>query len=212
MLTADLAGVHADGEKECEVQLLEHLGKERARSAEKLRALVTRHRSDLKKRSQKAAARIARALEKNEQEPALQAAAHALQLSSELDTPKRFNRGNLHPYRLKVKQLRYILQMAPDGDSKFVEELGKVKEAIGEWHDWEELGAIANAVLGHGPNCKLIRTLKKIGHSKYQEAVGMTEQMRKHYLATPSRKKPSGRAELKAQAMNAATELSRKAA
>ena len=57
-----------------------------------------------------------------------------------LKRPVRLNRNNLHPYRLKVKELRNVLQLSNRADDiEFVEKLGQVKDAIGDWHDWEEL-------------------------------------------------------------------------
>lgn len=208
VLTGHLAGVHADGESECEVQLLEHLGSERDRQVGKLRNLVAKHRAELKTRVRKASAEIESVLQNDSRTPASRAAAHVLQLSSELGMPKHLNKRNLHPYRLKVKELRYVLQMAPSADSKFVEELGKVKDTIGEWHDWEELISIANEVLGHGPHCKLIRRLREISDSKYQEAVGSAEGMRKRYIHGAAQKKPSGHVALKPAVVGTIAQLS----
>jgi CHAD domain-containing protein len=68
-----------------------------------------------------------------------------LKLSIELATPATLNRTNLHAYRLKIKERRYVLEMADDpGNQEFIDKLGEVKDAIGEWHDWEELIAIAS--------------------------------------------------------------------
>ena len=36
-----------------------------------------------------------------------------------------------------------MLQLAGGATPRFVDDLGKVKDAIGEWHDWEELASIA---------------------------------------------------------------------
>ena len=66
------------------------------------------------------------------------------ELLSELYRPARLNKRNLHPYRLKIKELRYVMQLSEDnGSHEFVKKLGEAKDAIGEWHDWEELLAIA---------------------------------------------------------------------
>jgi CHAD domain-containing protein len=68
--------------------------------------------------------------------PAAEAMAAAAKLSRELAQPATLNKSNLHPYRLKVKELRYILQMADSPDTRdFIDSLGAVKNAIGEWHD-----------------------------------------------------------------------------
>jgi hypothetical protein len=58
------------------------------------------------------------------------------------------------PTALKVKELRYVLQLSEDAQKQqLVNKLGAVKDAIGEWHDWEELIAIAANALSHGARC-----------------------------------------------------------
>jgi len=91
---------------------------------------------------------------------------------------------------LKVKELRYVLQMAENnGQTEFVKDLGEVKDSIGEWHDWEELSAIAADVLDHGSVCRLQQELKRIRDSKYEHALALASKLRKTYLNTSERKK-----------------------
>ena len=119
----------------------------------------------MKHRLRKASTTVDKALKNKELQPGSVAAAESLRLSSELGTPRRFSKGNLHPYRLKVKQLRYVLELSAD-HPKCADDLGEVKDAIGDWHDWEELVAIAEDLLDHGAKCKLTRRLKAIANSK----------------------------------------------
>jgi CHAD domain-containing protein len=116
-------------------------------------------------------------------------AAFALTQLAELSQPLRLAKTNLHPYRLKVKELRNLLQMAEESDQQeFVRTLGEVKDAIGEWHDWQELVMIAVKVLDHGSRCQLLRELRKIGDTKYRRALTLTETMRKQFLRMPDRR------------------------
>lgn len=208
VLTGDMATVHMDGESDCQVRILEHLGGERKKQAGKLQKLTRENRAMLKTRLRKASATLDKALQDAEPDPASRAAAESLRLSSELELPKRLNRGNLHPYRLKLKQLRYVLELGPN-QTKFVEDLGEAKDAIGEWHDWEELIAIANKVLDHGRNCKLTRKLRETADSKFAHALRVAENLRRTYLKTPSpaRKGPH-RVELSHAAIAASAALS----
>jgi hypothetical protein len=104
-------------------------------------------------------------------------------------------RANLHPYRLKIKELRNLLQMAENSNQQeFVQRLGEVKDAIGEWHDWEQLGAIARTVLDHAAECHLLRELKRVADNKYRNALALSEDMRKKLLRiTDHRHKHSAR-------------------
>ncbi len=80
-----------------------------------------------------------------------------------------------------------MLQLAA-GDSRdqFVEDLKQVKDAIGEWHDWEELVSIAGKALAHGGRCSLVAELKKIANDKYQHALTLAHHLRKQYLSKPT--------------------------
>ena len=66
-----------------------------------------------------------------------------MSLIDELNRWPEFNAENLHAFRIKVKELRYVLQLAKDPDLKFVNALGKVEDQIGDWHDWQQLAEIA---------------------------------------------------------------------
>jgi CHAD domain-containing protein len=207
VLTGDLTTVRVGGETECHVRLLEHLGGERRKRAGKLRKLVGNNRAELKSRLRKASAHVDKELENNEPNPASLAAAESLRLASDLEIPRRFNKGNLHPYRLKVKQLRYVLELAPD-QTKFIDDLGEAKDAIGEWHDWEELVAIANDVLDHGTSCKLIRKLKETADSEFEHAVRIAEQLRRKYIKSSQNRKKLNHVRLSPAAIAASAALS----
>jgi CHAD domain-containing protein len=103
---------------------------------------------------------------------AAEATATAVKLAARLATPERLDKETLHEYRLKVKELRNVLQMAGGASSlKFIDDLGEVKDAIGELHDWEELVSIAQKVLDHGKECRLGTELKHIARQKYEHAL-----------------------------------------
>lgn len=192
VLTGHVCGVKVAGEQDCEVQLLEHLGAQRHKNARKLHATVLKERPSLKKRLQREAAELDRLIQDSRpDEASAQAAAHALELTSELSDPPRLNKGNLHSYRLKVKELRYVLQMAEsNGQKAFVKQLGEVKDAIGEWHDWEELIAIGGDVLDHSAGCRLVLKFKQISEAKYERALTLANRLRRAYLKKADLKKP----------------------
>jgi CHAD domain-containing protein len=103
----------------------------------------------------------------------------AVKLASGLATPERLTRETLHPYRLKVKELRNVLRMADRASStRFVEALGKVQDAIGEWHDWDELVSIAEK-LEHGKECRLRIELQHNARRKYKHALALSQKLRK---------------------------------
>jgi CHAD domain-containing protein len=71
----------------------------------------------------------------------------ATRLMDELSGWPQFSAENLHAFRIKVKELRYVLQLAGAADPRFVRALEKAKARIGDWHDWLELSRIAGEVL-----------------------------------------------------------------
>jgi CHAD domain-containing protein len=186
VLTAHALTIKPEGEQDCLVQLLEFLGAKRNTSAKKLRSTIQKpgrlHR-DLKRNS-KRVEKLLRTTESNPTETDAMSAtlANAIKLSSDLNRPARLNRDNLHPYRLKVKELRDILQLSDRAeDLEFVKKLAEVKDAIGEWHDWEELLAISKQMLDHS-NCNLIKQLMTTSHAKYDHALSLTHQLRNNYV------------------------------
>ena len=189
VLTDYAAGLEADGKDNCRVWLIEHLGAERKNDAKKLHRAITSHANSVRSGLKSASARLEKILCANGDkktcdpiEAMAQATASALKLESKLFDPAHLSRNNLHPYRLKVKELHNVLRTGVNSTHhEFVETLNSVKDSIGEWHDWEELLATAKKELDHA-NCKLIRELKSTADRKYAEALAQTESMRKKYL------------------------------
>jgi len=191
VLTAHLSTVRVDGERDCPIQLFEYLGTKRYEKAERLHQVVNKYRVTINKRLKK----IARVLEKRmgKSSAANAATSAAMQSSAELATYSSLNRGNLHEYRLKLKELRDILQMGEETrKEEFVESLGKIKDEIGEWHDWEELNSIAAKILNHSAGCKLQRQLKEITQQKYESALSSAKKLQKTYFRPLSGRKGHG--------------------
>ena len=185
--------VHVKGEDECLVQLLEGLGRRRRKRAKSLSAEAKRLRPELRKSLDRTPAELNEFIRHcNAEHIAANAAGTAVKLASDLAAPRRLGRDTLHPYRLKVKELQNVLKLTDGGSNgEFVNELGEVKDAIGEWHDWEELLPIARRMLDHGARCKLLSEIKSIAGRKYDHAVALTEALRKRHLkpARPRRKR-----------------------
>jgi CHAD domain-containing protein len=183
VLTSDMLRIHADDHQDCAVRLIEHLGAERHRLAAKLRKSIRRYgkraRWDLKKVSRRMAGL------RPDSDTGIPQATAGL---AELALPPVLNRRNLHAYRIKVKKLRYVLQAAQNSDrQRFVHALGETKDAIGDWHDWEEMIAIAREVLDEGNRCPLVQKMKKISDEKYKIALAAATKMRREFVGRRSR-------------------------
>lgn len=214
VLTGIASTIHLPGEEDCSVQLLEYLGARRRKHAKRLQAELKDRRPSLRKRLKRAAAVLAKLLRKKDTAgeagaPADNAASTAVKLASELATPQRLGRQTLHLYRLKVKELQDVLRIAaPASKPKFVADLGDVKDAIGAWHDSEELVSIARKVLDHGPRCELVAELGRIAEKKYEYAQTLAKKLRTTYLSsTPPGKKGAARSVPAAPVWDAAAML-----
>jgi CHAD domain-containing protein len=187
VLTSDVLKVNAEGEQDCLVELLQYLGAKRDHHAGQLSRTVERTNARLRRSLKQSYARVEDVFEKAKRDPADSDALpttirKAIKLSFKLKKPSRLDRDNLHGYRLKVKELRNVLQLSSQtAGLPFVEKLGDVKDAIGEWHDWDVLSAIAERVFDH-PSCSLLRQLRSIRDSKYARALFLTNSLRNTYL------------------------------
>lgn len=185
VLTTKAAEVSLDGETHCHVRLLEHLGAERHRHAERLRRLLGRHGKAVRRHLQRCEKRVERLLSERadaaQQPESGQAATRVLELSAQLQKFATLSRRNLHEYRKQGKQLRYVLQMAHPQDEALVNALEHMQDAIGEWHDWEELVAIAKNALDH-PRCALIRELELHADQAFDEALRVATATRKRLV------------------------------
>jgi CHAD domain-containing protein len=197
---AHIAGFSANllkREQDCLVQLFEHLEAERYKQAARLRSLAKKFGPHVRKELKTVARHVDQLNGKssgaNQKQASSEASGFALRLSGDLDQPTTLNRGNLHEYRLKIKELEYVLKMADsDAQEKFVDALDECKDAIGEWHDWEELIAIAGDVLDHGRSCKLMRQLMQVSANKLDRALSMANKMRKTFVAGVERTRKGG--------------------
>jgi len=191
VLTAHLAAMHSDEDPSCRTQLLEYLGAKRYRRADRLVELLEDEGSALRKELRRVAKGIAKVTGTKRGKSARKAhtrqSAQVLELTAGLGEPAHLTKANLHPYRLKVKELRDSLRMAGGTrDSRFAGALSQCKDAIGEWHDWEELIAIAEKTLDHRPECPLLQELKSVSKQKLDLAISIAEKLRTDYARPPA--------------------------
>jgi CHAD domain-containing protein len=204
----------ANDSEECLTQLLEHLGAKRLQSARRLCATVVQKRKKARRRLRQYSGLMRRNASRkrasNNHGWPVDATAIALQLSSELAAWPRLNSSNLHPYRLKIKELRYVLQLAEGQDTELVEALGEVKDAIGEWHDWSELAALATDILDHDGGCKVLKQIREATTARFDHALSLAEAMRKKILGSSSGRnagRRSGPVKLKEPVLTTAARL-----
>ena len=192
VLTGYASQIEIEEESECLIRVLEYLGAQRFKKAAKMHGVVRKDGPELRRLLQRCAKQVKK-LVRSDDTPngtaRINVIAVALRLSAELREPPRLDKSNLHPYRLEVKQLQYVLQMVEEQtpeQQRFIEKLKQVKDAIGEWHDWAELLSVVEKVVDHGAGCKLLKEVRATVAKKFEHALSVTNEMRARYLPMAS--------------------------
>lgn len=159
------------------VRLVEHLGEMRAKNAKRLRDAVLKHRRETGARLKELSKVLKKILE--DEPGTLNGGAAPQILVTELSQWPQLNRENLHMFRLRIKELRYMLELSNEPNEKWIAWLGDVKDAIGEWHDWVELLKIAKEVLDTVADAGVLKRIEKTTDERFNAALTTANQMRK---------------------------------
>jgi len=100
-------------------------------------------------------------------------------ISGELAAGPRLGPDNLHAFRLRVRELRSVLQLLGHDSNGLVKLLGAVKDAIGEWHDWTVLASTA-ADIGCAARSEVMKEIRRTVRAKYDSARVTANMMRKN--------------------------------
>lgn len=172
----------------CHVKLLEYLMSRRSKHMAELDTAISKRRQKVRRSLEQCLKLIEKKLGtsgktmQNGLQVATNATARSFYLEVELSSWPKLNAGNMHAYRLRVKELRYILQLIKGGDLKFVAALGDVKDEIGLWHDWSELASIADEILITRAARKLRRQITYKEKEEFDKALTVTNAMREKFL------------------------------
>ena len=92
--------------------------------------------------------------------------------------------GNLHDFRMDCKRVRYLAEMAGEGPrvAAVIEQLKRIQDSIGTWHDWLTLTATAEKVLSRSGQVPLLSALRAGTRSKYLEALRITTEAKQALL------------------------------
>ncbi len=180
VLIADVLALSQHHGSEALVRLVEYLAKIRVKSARKLRDVVGSRQREARKHLRQAAKLIRKKLESDSEVLSGEAAPQILM--TELSHWPELDAGNLHLFRIRIKELRYMLQLVPQADGKLLEALSVVKEGIGDWHDWVELLKIAKKVLDPQSDGEVLQRIDETGGEKLQRALTAANQLRERYF------------------------------
>ena len=169
--------------------LLDHLKTGRQQHAAEL-ARVLHHRHHAVVKSVKECTKLVSAAMKREKASVVRsryerihdAAMHTIR---ELGGWPPFDAGNLHDFRLKVKHLRYTLQLDENADPDLLAALDHVQHRIGDWHDWQQLAEIAHEVLNREQDRLLVNRIDGMAKRRFERALTAANALRGKYLAAP---------------------------
>lgn len=173
------------GQDELLVQFIEHIGAKRRKAAGKLHTSVN-HRIKSARRQLKQC----RSLFKSEgaafARQQANASSAASSLSAELASWPRLGLSNLHAYRIKVKELRYTLELIQGADTELTSALSELTDVIGDWHDWTELQAMASKFFAGKQRVDLLHTIRATVSAKLRSALSLAEAMQRRYFTDAS--------------------------
>ena len=172
---------------EAAVRLVEHLARMRVKAARKLRGIVSARQKEARRRLKQCAKLIRKKLQ--DDAGAVSGDAAPQILITELRHWPDLNADNLHIFRIRIKELRYMLQLSPQADGRLVDSLSEVKDLIGQWHDWVELLKIAQKVLDARQDREVLQDIETMGTEKLQRAMIVANQLRERHFSRPDGRK-----------------------
>jgi CHAD domain-containing protein len=190
VLVADALTLPNAAKNESIVRLVEHLGSLRDKSSGKLQHVIAADRKQARRYLKQCIRLTSEKRLQTKQAPPAVAVGVATNLAAGLRRWPRLNQSNIHEFRKQAKKLRYILQLAESSgassrqvpDTAWLDALGKVKDQIGDWHDWCELQHIAQDVLDKKNDGPTLRQIAKTVNHRFEQAVATANKVRAHYL------------------------------
>jgi len=93
-----------------------------------------------------------------------------------------------------MKMIRYLAALGEESGEQhhFLEELKTVQDALGAWHDWEELSKTVEKHFGDRVNCPLLLETRALLAARYAAANGAVMALfaKQAIAALPAQKQP----------------------
>jgi CHAD domain-containing protein len=112
--------------------------------------------------------------------------------------------SQMHEARVTLKRIRYLAELAEETfeQKNFIRDLKSVQDAIGDWHDWQELTRAAEKRFSDRVNCVLLREARTVLSARNSDATSSINRL--FTLArAPSRKPPRSAQPLRTSARSA---------
>lgn len=118
-------------------------------------------------------------------------------LAQTLSKLAQLGRGNgqlsektLHQYRIIGKRARYVAELDSDDPQakQVVEQLKRMQDVIGDWHDWLKLTEKAERLLGDVRQSALVAMLRNVTQAKFRQSVQVVMELRSSLFPTPQKR------------------------
>lgn len=168
---------------DCEalVHLLEELAAKRTRGARKLHDLVDRKQRKWRKDLRAVRAEVEHVA--NSPQDGVEGLPPAPKLlATQLEHWPKLHGDNLHEFRKGVKELAYMMQVLEESSEEQAEAFARVKDTVGEWHDWLELKNAAEEVFGQEEN-ETLAEIRRQTREKLRAAMTVANSLRRQGFA-----------------------------
>jgi CHAD domain-containing protein len=190
-----LLGAIANGSTASDRRVLaDVLKRKRSKQVERLRLAIhklqaSRFFAHLERIGEKASAAVPEAMGLPVEQARQELSGLAAELTSQQPIKPRF----LHEVRIRMKMIRYLAESGEEStdQQRFLHALEFAQDALGAWHDWEQLAKTAEKQFGGRLNCPLLVEVRALLATRYSAATAAVAQLFSLDSATPVRKQPS---------------------
>jgi CHAD domain-containing protein len=104
--------------------------------------------------------------------PLEEAKAQLLELANDFGAGQTMKPNRLHDTRVDLKRIRYLAELAEESAEQkdFMRELKSTQDAIGDWHDWQELTKRAEKRFSDRASCALLREARTVLSARHSDA------------------------------------------
>lgn len=113
-------------------------------------------------------------------------------LAAEFSSQQPIKPRLLHEVRIRMKGIRYLAELGEESaeQQRFLEKMKSVQDALGDWHDWEELAKTTEKQFGDRANSPLLAEVRALFSAKYSAASGAVAELFSSASAPAARKPP----------------------
>lgn len=127
-----------------------------------------------------------------ETNPLREAEARISELRAHFDPGKKIKPRRLHTLRIELKSIRYLTELNEGSSERdqLLERLKAVQDAIGSWHDWEQLTKTTKKRFSERSSCPLVQEMGALLAAKHSAALSATAYFFSSSEASTTRKPP----------------------